>query len=206
MVEPKTIESYEWVARKYVRPSLADRKVAALRPIDVDALCSQLHGRGLSARTVRICHTVIRQALEQARRWGLIARNPALDATPPVQHRREVSPPTVEQVQRLLAAAKAEDADFSAYLSLLAATGCRRGAACALRWSDTDLERAEVVIRPSPRSARRCGRRTPRPTSPAASPSTSRPWPCSGRSACGHDSEPRRWMSASPTTRCCSAT
>lgn len=123
--------------------------MASLRPIDLDALYSELHGRGLSARTVRICHTVIRQALEQARRWGLIARNPAVDATPPVQRRREIVPPTVEQVQTLLDAAEAEDADFAAYLWLLAATGCRRGEACALRWSDIDLKRAEVVIRRS---------------------------------------------------------
>ena len=96
LVEPKTIESYEWVNRNYVRPSLGERKVASLRPVDLDGLYSDLHRRGLSARTVRICHTVIRQALEQARRWGLIARNPAVDATPPVQRRREIVPPTVE--------------------------------------------------------------------------------------------------------------
>jgi integrase len=149
LVEPKTIESYEWVARKYVRPALAERKVASLRPIDLDGLYSDLHRRGLSARTVRICHTVIRQALEQARRWGLIARNPAVDATPPVQRRREIVPPTVEQVQALLDAAEADDADFAAYLWMLAATGCRRGEACALRWTDVDLERSDVVIRRS---------------------------------------------------------
>ncbi|MBL8777533.1 MAG: tyrosine-type recombinase/integrase [Acidimicrobiales bacterium] len=149
LVEPKTIESYEWVARKYVRPALGERKVASLRPIDLDELYSELHGRGLSARTVRICHTVIRQALEQARRWGLIARNPAVDATPPTQRRREIVPPTVEQVQTLLEAAEAEDQDFAAYLWVLAATGCRRGEACALRWTDVDLERAEVAIRRS---------------------------------------------------------
>ena len=149
MVEPKTIESYEWVARKYVRPALADRRVASLRPIDLDVLYSDLHSRGLSARTVRICHTVVRQALEQARRWGLIARNPAIDATPPVQRRREIVPPTVEQVQALLAAAEADDPDFAAYLWILAATGCRRGEGCALRWTDVDLRRAEVVIRRS---------------------------------------------------------
>lgn len=38
LVEPKTIESYEWVARKYIRPALADRKVASLRPINLDGL------------------------------------------------------------------------------------------------------------------------------------------------------------------------
>jgi integrase len=149
MVEPKTIESYEWVARKYVRPALADRSVASLRPIDLDALYSDLHSRGLSARTIRICHTVVRQALEQARRWGLIARNPAVDATPPVQRRREIVPPTVEEVQTLIAAAEADDPDFAAYLWILAATGCRRGEGCALRWTDVDLDLGELVIRRS---------------------------------------------------------
>ena len=48
-----------------IRP-LGDRKVGALRPIDLDLLYSELGGRGLSVRTVRICHTVLRQSLEQA--------------------------------------------------------------------------------------------------------------------------------------------
>jgi integrase len=128
---------------------LGERKVASLRAIDLDALYSELHGRGLSARTVRICHTVMRQSLEQARRWGLIARNPAVDATPPPQRRREIEPPTVEQVQKLLDAALADDPDFAAYLWVLAVTGCRRGEGCALRWTDVDLERAEIAIRRS---------------------------------------------------------
>ncbi len=148
-VEAKTIESYEWVAKRYVRPALAARKVASLRAIDLDALNAELHGRGLSARTVRICHTVARQSLEQARRWGLIARNPAIDATPPPQRRREITPPTVAQVQQLLVAADAEDPDFGVFLWVLAVTGCRRGEACALRWTDVDLERGEVAIRRS---------------------------------------------------------
>ncbi len=148
-VEPKTLESYEWVARTYLRPALADRKLAALRPMELDTLYADLHGRGLSPRTVRICHTVVRQALEQARRWGLIARNPAVDATPPPQRRREIDPPTVDQVRMLIEAARAEDPAFATYLWVLAATGCRRGEGCALRWTDVDLDRGEVAIRRS---------------------------------------------------------
>ncbi len=148
-VEASTLASYEWIARTYVRPALGARRVASLRPMDLDALYGDLHGRGLSARTVRICHTVMRQSLEQARRWGLIARNPAVDATPPPQRRREVDPPTVAQVQELIDAARTDDPDFGVYLWVLAATGCRRGEACALRWTDVDLERGEVAIRRS---------------------------------------------------------
>jgi len=36
-VAPRTIESYEWVAGKYLRPRLGDRKLAALRTMDLDA-------------------------------------------------------------------------------------------------------------------------------------------------------------------------
>jgi len=148
-VEPTTLSSYEWVARTYLRPALGDRKVASLRPIELDGLYAELSERGLSPRTVRICHTVIRQALEQARKWGLIARSPAVDATPPRQVRHEVTPPTVDQVRELVAAAGAEDTEFGTYLWLLAATGCRRGEGCALRWSDVDLDAGQLTIRRS---------------------------------------------------------
>ena len=110
-VEPTTMSSYEWVARRYLRPTIGDRKVAALRPLDLDSLYAELSERGLSARTVRICHTVVRQALEQARRWGLIARSPAVDATPPRQRRSEVTPPSVAEVRALVDAARDDDPD-----------------------------------------------------------------------------------------------
>ena len=146
-VESSTWSSYEWVARKYIRRPLGARKIGSLRPIDLDLLYSELSGRGLSVRTVRICHTVLRQSLEQARRWGFIARSPAVDASPPPQHRHEVTPPTVEQVLRLVDTALGEDPAFGTYLWVTSATGCRRGEVCALRWTDVDLDRREVAIR-----------------------------------------------------------
>src|SRR5262249_38545135 len=101
-VAPTTLSSYRWISATYIRPALGDRRVAALRPLELDLLYAELTRRGRSPRTVRICHTVMRQSLEQARRWGLIARSPAVDATPPRQTRREVVAPTVEEVRLLL--------------------------------------------------------------------------------------------------------
>jgi integrase len=148
-VEASTLKSYEWIARTYIRPALGDRKVGALRPLDLDMLYGELGGRGLSSRTVRICHTVLRQALEQARRWGFIARSPAVDASPPPQHKVEVTPPTVDEVLALLDAAYEEDPAFGTYLWVISATGCRRGEVCALRWTDVDLEGRELRVRRS---------------------------------------------------------
>lgn len=85
MIEPRTIESYEWAARKYVRPSLADRKVASLRPIGLDTLYSELHERGPSARTVR---TATRSS---ARRWSRLAGGGSSPATRPSTPRHRCS-------------------------------------------------------------------------------------------------------------------
>lgn len=60
-----------------------------------------------------------------------------------------MEPPTVAQVHGLFDAAGDEDPAFAVYLWVLAATGCRRGEAFALRWSDVDLERGVVAIRRS---------------------------------------------------------
>lgn len=49
----------------------------------------------------------------------------------------------------LIDAAREEDPEFATYLWVLAATGCRRGEARALRWSDVDLDKAELRIRRS---------------------------------------------------------
>jgi integrase len=151
-VEANTERGYRWVAEHFVKPAFGDRKVASIRTLELDHWYQQLRlsggarGGPLSGRTVRYCHTVMRQSLEQARKWGLIARNPAVDATPPAARRPEIKPPSVKQVEQLLEAAFGFDPDFGVYLWILAVTGCRRGEACALRWSDVDFERSEIVI------------------------------------------------------------
>ena len=154
-VEPSTAGSYRWLAERYVLPVFGDRKVASIRTMELDEFYASLRssggdrGRQLSGRTVRLCHSVMRQSLGQARKWGVIARNPAIDATPPSARQIEVSPPSVAQVRDLLAAAFDEDDDLGVYLWLLAVTGCRRGEGCALRWRDVSWDSGELLIRRS---------------------------------------------------------
>ena len=151
-VEASTISSYRWVTEKYVRPGLGGARLATLKASDIDSFYVRLaaqpgeRGKKLSPRTIRICHGVIRQALEQGRKWGLITRNPAIDASPPRSRHHEIHPPSVDQVIQLLAAAKDYDEDFATYLRVLAATGCRRSEALALRWSNVDWDSGQLLI------------------------------------------------------------
>lgn len=151
-VDQSTIASYRWVTEKYVRPGLGRSRLASLKVSDIDSFYVKLagqpgeRGKKLSPRTIRICHGVIRQALEQGRKWGLITRNPAIDASPPRSRHHEIHPPSVDQVIQLLSAAKEYDEDFATYLRVLAATGCRRSEALALRWSDIDWKKSELTV------------------------------------------------------------
>lgn len=151
-VDSSTISNYRWLTEQYVRPGLGRARLANLKPSDIDTFYVRLaanpgvNGKKLSPRTIRMCHGVVRQSLEQARKWGLITRNPALDASPPRSRHHEIHPPSVDQVLELLAAAKDYDEDFATYLRVLAATGCRRSEALALRWDDIDWKKSELLI------------------------------------------------------------
>jgi integrase len=155
-VEESTIEDYRYYARTYIQPALGHLTLDRLRTIDLDRFYARLRlgdedagRRALSARTVRLCHTVVAQALDQARKWGFIATNVARDATLPRGRKKEITPPTIDVLRRLLEVAAEEDAEFGLYLRILAATGYRRGEGVALRWTDLDTEMGDLTIRRS---------------------------------------------------------
>ena len=63
---------YETLLRLYMRPLLGRKKVASIRPLDVQELVDSLNERGLSSNTVRRTHVVFSRSLKQAVRWRLI--------------------------------------------------------------------------------------------------------------------------------------
>ena len=70
----KSYRSYESLLRRYVRPSLGDRNLAAICPLDIQAVYQRLVERGLSPRTIRYTHSVRRSTMRQAIRWRLRRR------------------------------------------------------------------------------------------------------------------------------------
>jgi integrase len=101
----------------------------------------------LAPASARQVHAILRRALVHAERWGWINRNPAALASPPKLGRREMQPPSAEQVRRILEAAREDDDNLSLAIWLAAITGARRGELCGLRWADLDGE--SFVIRRS---------------------------------------------------------
>lgn len=151
-LSPTTARGYRWIVDTYIVPTLGTVPLARLRPAQLDAFYAHLRdkggarGRPLAPATVRQVHAILRRALGQAVRWGWLATNPAMQATPPRIRRPEVAPPEPADVLQLIDAADAEDPDLAAFLRTSVTTGARRGELCALRWRDLDLKARTVTI------------------------------------------------------------
>jgi integrase len=91
-------------------------------------------GAPLSAPTIRLAHRTLHRALGHAVTWGIIAANPAAVVKPPRAPDTEISIFTEEQIAAVLR--HLEGRTLRTVVSFLLGTGCRRGEALALRWSD----------------------------------------------------------------------
>jgi integrase len=79
----KSYRSYESLLRRYVRPSIGDRVLSLITPLDVQSAYQRLIDRGLSPRTIRYTHSVLRAAIRQAIRWRLLLQDPTEGAQLP---------------------------------------------------------------------------------------------------------------------------
>jgi integrase len=86
----KSFQDYEGLLRRYVRPRLGGKTLATVTAFDIQILYRELLTGGLSARSIRYTHAVLRSALKQAFRWNLILANPADLVDLPRQNRRRV--------------------------------------------------------------------------------------------------------------------
>ncbi len=143
-VRPKTYVNYELCVRRLM-PHVGRMRLRVLAPEHIQHALGKLLDRGLSARTVRQVHMVLRCALKQAVLWRLLASNPSDAVKPPRAERKEMRTLTEDEVHRLLAATSGTR-HHSLWIFLVT-TGVRLGEALAIRWADIDLNEGRVTIR-----------------------------------------------------------
>lgn len=150
-LSPKTARHYESIWRVHIAQTIGRRRIASLGPYDVERHYRSLKAEGLSMATVRQVKAVLHRSCRLAHKWsGGVLPNPAADADLPTwqlnERRAAVRAPEPEEIQALLAAAETDDLRVAVFLRVLAATGIRRGEACALRWSDLDLDHGVLTV------------------------------------------------------------
>jgi integrase len=144
-VRPSTYRSYEGIVRVHLAPGLGHHQLIRLGPQHVQSFLNAKMNSGLAPRTVLYLRSVLRQALTQAERWGLITRNVAKLAEPPRVPDRRVLPLSPEQVRVFL---RAIEGDRLEALYLIAiGVGLRQGEILGLSWQDIDLESGTITVR-----------------------------------------------------------
>ena len=141
---PRTFEHYEMVLRLHVVPDLGPLRLDKLSPQHVQALLARKAAAGLSTQSVRHVRTVLRIALNQALKWGLVARNAAALAVAPKLVRKQFRSLTPEQARQLLDAAKGDR--FEAIFTVALSLGLRLGEIIGLRWQDVDLNAGTLTV------------------------------------------------------------
>lgn len=144
-LSPTTVRGYQSIIRSQIDPGIGHRPVGEITTPELDAFYRSLLATRAPA-TVRQTHAILRRAFRQAVRWGWLATNPAVEATPPRVRRAHLSIPSPTQVAALITAADEADPELACLLRLAVATGARRGELCGLRWSRVDLAGKAVLI------------------------------------------------------------
>lgn len=153
-IRPATLQSYESIVDRHLVPQIGAFELQSLMPAHLNRMYGNLvatetdGGAGLSVKTVRNVHAVIRKALADALRWGRVNRNVADLADPPRSRqagRPEMRSWSAGQLAAFLRAIE-RDRLHAAWL-LAATTGMRRGEVLGLRWQDVDLEARRLAIR-----------------------------------------------------------
>jgi integrase len=143
-VRPTSFVTIKGHVRNHIIPGLGTVRLEKLTALQVqrwvtDELVLRRPGG------VRQSLSILRRALRQAERWGLVARNVATLVRGVSVKTEEITPLTIDQVRAMLKAARG-DALEALYVSAVF-LGLRKGELLGLRWSDVDFEGGLLTVR-----------------------------------------------------------
>lgn len=144
-LRPLTHAGYQVNVRKHITPTLGTIKLDRLTPQHVQEMLTERLAAGLSPKTIRYVHQVLRSALGVAKRWELVDRNVATLVDPPRAKRAQIRPLEPVDARRFLESVRGDR--LEALYSVALALGLRQGEALGLRWQDIDLEAGVLKVR-----------------------------------------------------------
>lgn len=105
---PTVVVGYRRILDRHVLPTFGSTPLRRLRTSDLDAWYARLRASGgvdgapLAPNSVQRIHALLRRALNQGVKWGWLAVNPAIAASPPRVLKATVSVPTPAAVADLI--------------------------------------------------------------------------------------------------------
>lgn len=144
-VKPATKDSYRRHVDRHALGVLGGARLQSITPGTLAKLYGDAQAGGLGSSSANYLHVILHQVFAVAVKRQLLLRNPAEQVDPPKRRPPEMKTWDAATLRRFLAAT--EDDDLGDLYYFLATTGCRRGDALGLAWSDLDLDAGRATIR-----------------------------------------------------------
>jgi integrase len=142
-----TVRGYESKIRVHIVPEIGKVQLSRLTPQRLQSFFNERLHSGLSPRTVHHLRAILRAALSDAWKWGLVARNVADLVDPPRVPHEEVKVLSSDEARQLLAVVQGNR--LEALYSVALALGLRQGEALGLQWEDIDFDTGTLRVRRS---------------------------------------------------------
>lgn len=153
-LRPGTRANYEQHIRNHIEPLIGRIKLSDLRAHHIDRMLTAItRGDAATGRapvgvaTSRRVFSTLRAALNSAVKKRRLTYNPCQGVELEPEHRDEAKVWNADQIRAFLAAVEGDRLALLFRLVLL--RGLRRGEACALRWSDVDVDAGMLRVRQS---------------------------------------------------------
>jgi integrase len=153
-LKPRTYNSYKMIINKHIIPELGHYKLLTL--VQKPKLINDYYdlklekgnlvtGQGLSNRTVRYHHSVLKRAFHVAIKWHRMKINPADLVDQPEKIDKEAKYLTVNQLNEVL---ELENIKYYERIYRFAArTGMRKGEILGLEWSEIDFDKEVIKVK-----------------------------------------------------------
>lgn len=141
---PSTVAGYSVNIDRHITPYLGKHLLTKLTPSHIQRFYDRLHDSGLSNKTIKNIHGILRCALNQAVKQDVLVKNPADKVDVPRVDRPRITIATEIDLMKLYVAI--DESPYRIPIRLALATGARRGEVLALKWSDFDADRGLLTI------------------------------------------------------------
>lgn len=146
-LRPNTFASYKNAIQAHILPYFKDILLKDVKPEMYQKFINHEADRGLSKRTIEIAHNVFYAAMKKAVMIYKIQRNPCENVEIKGKVKRvNCHYIPIDLIDSFLEEAYKDNYNYGALYEFVIYTGLRKGEACALQWTDIDLQESTVTI------------------------------------------------------------
>lgn len=146
-VAETTAETRRYSIRKHILPYFGAVTTDKITTKMIDEFYHKKLDEGLSPKTIKDLHNILRNVFNQGKKWSLVVENPVLDATPPKIEKKELKLWNKEETTRFLDYITGKENE--AFYLLAIFTGMRRGELLGLKWADIDFKSRKIRVQRS---------------------------------------------------------